>query len=153
MTTASPATPEEPSWWARNQPWLIKYGPGVIGALAAIALGLLDGFVWHSEPLAAKEADPSVWQIVFASPVTLGFFRVVIIGFAIYAVASAVALAASGRWIVKFGGGGIEVETRQQLRGNVDRLEGLEEALVLARAERDRALELARSAVQGGSSP
>lgn len=120
--------------------------PGAVGALAAVAIGLMDGLIWHDEPPAAKAGDPSLWQIIFHSPVVLGFIRVGLVGAAIYVFASVVALGATGRWITKAGASGFEVgETLQE---SESQLQKSEQALVAMRRERDEALRQARTALK-----
>ena len=127
--------------WALK-PWL----PGAAGALAAIGFGFADGLVWHRLPLDAKAGDPSVWQILFGSPIVLGFVRVSIVALSIYLFASMVALATSGRWITRVGTVGMEVG--ETLRKCDSEIHALQQTVMALRAERDAALVQAREAIE-----
>jgi hypothetical protein len=107
---------------------------------------------------------PTVWQYFFGDRLALGFVRLAIAAFALYAVASVPALVVAARWAKGFGTTGLATDdaveaskTLQELtRENAEltgKLDVAARTLEQARGERDRALGLLSSLVAPGGGP
>jgi hypothetical protein len=109
-------------------------------------------------------AHPTVWQYLFADRLALGFARLAVAAFAVYAVASVPALVVAARWAKGFGTTGLATDdaaeaskTLQELTRQNDELTGklgaATRTLEQTRGERDRALELLSSVVMPNEAP
>lgn len=80
--------------------------------------------------LRSDEHEPSLWFFLLSDRLTLGFFRLALIGLAAYAIVSIPALIAGRRWIKGFGTGGLSVDDAQKV-------EDTERAVIAITKERD----------------
>ena len=93
-------------------------------AVAAVGVALLLA-VQSAWPFDASRPSlperPSLWQLLLADYVTLGFVRLAFVMLAIFVIASVPALVAGGRWMKSFGTGGLIADDVADLIANSKR--------------------------------
>jgi hypothetical protein len=111
---------------------------------ASILLAALRGWPFGASPPRLAETKPSLWQLLLADRVTLGFVRLAIVLASVFVVASVPALIVGGRWLRGFGAGGVTADDAADGTAAVGQLRtevrALHAELYAARKEHETAL-------------
>ena len=112
-------------------------------ALVFLAILLAAGRAWPFDASPPRE-HASLWQLLLADRLTLGFVRLALVAVALFVVASVPALIMGGRWLKTFGTSGLTadeaVDTTAALTRARLELAGVREELEAVKKERDQAV-------------
>jgi len=90
-------------------------------AAVSVALFLAVQSAWPFDASRPKLPErPSLWQLLLADHLTLGFGRLAFVMLAIFVIASVPALVVGGRWMKSFGTGGFVADDVADLRRVLD---------------------------------
>jgi hypothetical protein len=99
--------------------WHGRFWEGIgatVAVIAFLAMGATNFGPFAGAVPPTPKSNPSLWQYLLAEHWTLGAIHVAIIGLSLYAGASVVALACSGRWLRSLGRAGASVDPREVTR-------------------------------------